>query len=79
MGMIESIRNRQTLLLTIIGIGMLSFLVPYDAVIALFGNQAGTQSAGVVNGDDISFMEYRTKVQQRNDLFNYTDNRAAQN
>ena len=79
MGMIESIRNRQTLLLTIIGIGMLSFLVPYDAVIALFGNQAGTQAAGVVNGDDISFIEYRTKVQQRNDLFNYTDNRAAQN
>lgn len=79
MGMIESIRNRQTLLLTIIGIGMLSFLVPYDAVIALFGNQAGTQAAGVVNGDEISFLEYRTKVQQRNDLFNYTDNRAAQN
>ena len=79
MGMIESIRNRQTLLLTLIGLGMLSFLVPYDAVIALFGNTAGSQNAGVVNGDDVSFLEYRTKVQQRNSLFNYTDNRAAQN
>ena len=28
MGMIESIRNRQTLLLTLIGLGMLSFLIP---------------------------------------------------
>ena len=79
MGMIESIRNRQTLLLTLIGLGMLSFLVPYDAVIALFGNTAGTQSAGSVNGEDITFMEYRTKVQQRSSLFNYSDNRAAQN
>ena len=79
MGMIESIRNRQTLLLTLIGLGMLSFLIPYDAVIALMGNSAASQSAGAVNGEDISFLEYRTKVQQRNSLFNYTDNRAAQN
>ena len=79
MGMIESIRNRQTLLLTIIGLGMLSFLVPYDAVIALFGNQTGSQAAGSINGEDISFLEYRTKVNQRNALFNYNDNKAAQN
>lgn len=79
MGMIESIRNRQTLLLTIIGLGMLSFLVPYDAVIAMLGNNPGTQSAGSINGDDISFLEYRTRVQERNSLFNYTDDKAAQN
>jgi hypothetical protein len=79
MGMIESIRNRQTLLLTLIGLGMLSFLIPYDAVIALMGNTATSQAAGSVNGEDISFLEYRTKVQERNGLFNYTDNRAAQN
>ena len=79
MGMIESIRNRQTLLLTIIGLGMLSFLVPYDAVIAMLGNNPGTQSAGTINGDDISFLEYRTRVQERNSLFNYTDDKAAQN
>ena len=72
MGMIESIRNRQTLLLTIIGLGMLSFLVPYDAVIAMLGNNPGTQAAGSINGDDISFLEYRTRVQRKNSLFNYT-------
>ena len=76
---IESIRNRQTLLLTLIGLGMLSFLIPYDAVIALMGNTATSQAAGSVNGEEISFLEYRTKVQERNGLFNYTDNRAAQN
>lgn len=79
MGMIESIRNRQTLLLTLIGLGMFSFLVPYDAVIALFGNNPGSQAAGTINGDDISFLEYRTRVQERNNLFNYTDDKAAQN
>ena len=68
MGMIESIRNRQTLLLTIIGLGMLSFLVPYDAVIAMLGNNPGTQAAGSINGDDVSFLEYRTRVQERNRL-----------
>ena len=79
MGVIESIRNRQTLLLTLIGLGVLSFLIPYDAVIALMGNTATSQAAGSVNGEEISFLEYRTKVQERNGLFNYTDNRAAQN
>ena len=79
MGVIESIRNRQTLLLTLIGLGMLSFLVPYDAVIALFGNNPGSQAAGSVNGSDISFLEYRTKVQERKNLFTYTDDNAARN
>ena len=43
--MIEQIRNRQGLLLVIIGIGMLGFLVPYDAVLALMG-----QDKKVVDG-----------------------------
>lgn len=79
MGMIESIRNRQTLLMTLIGLGMLSFLIPYDAVIALFGSNPGSQAAGSVNGNDVSFLEYRTRVQERRSLFNYTDERSAQN
>ena len=37
MAMIERIRNQQTLRLTIIGLGMLGFLIPYDAVIAMIG------------------------------------------
>ena len=79
MGMIESIRNRQTLLLTLIGLGMLSFLIPYDAVIALAGNNAVSQAAGEVNGNEVSFLEYRTRVQERKSLFTYTEDRAAQN
>jgi hypothetical protein len=45
MAMIEQIRNRQGLLLVIIGIGMLGFLVPYDAVLALMG-QGTTRDVG---------------------------------
>jgi len=79
MGMIESIRNRQTLLLTLIGLGMLSFLVPYDAVIALFGRTAGNQSAGVVNGEDISFLEYRNELHNRKEIgVRYPTDRDAQ-
>ncbi len=37
MSMIQQIRNRQGLLIVMIGIGMLGFLVPYDAVMALMG------------------------------------------
>jgi len=79
MAMIERIRNQQTLLLTIIGLGMLGFLIPYDAVIAMFGNNPGSQAAGSVNGNDISFLEYRTRVQERKNLFNYNTDRDAQN
>ena len=79
MAMIERIRNQQTLLLTIIGLGMLGFLIPYDAVIAMFGNNPGSQAAGSVNGNDVSFLEYRTRVQERKSLFNYNTDRDAQN
>lgn len=79
MAMIERIRSQQTLLLTIIGLGMLGFLIPYDAVIAMFGNNPGSQAAGSVNGSEVSFLEYRTRVQERKALFNYTADRDAQN
>ena len=79
MAMIERIRNQQTLLLTIIGLGMLGFLIPYDAVIAMIGNNPGSQAAGSVNGNDVSFLEYRTRVQERKTLFNYNADRDAQN
>ena len=37
MAMIENIRKRRGLLIFFIGIGMLGFLVPYDAVMSLNG------------------------------------------
>ena len=62
--MIEQIRNRQGLLLVIIGIGMLGFLVPYDAVLALMG-QGTTRDVGSVGGESISALTYRMEVDER--------------
>ena len=52
MAMIEKIRNRQGLLLVMIGIGMLGFLIPYDAVLALMG-QGNARDVGNVGGESI--------------------------
>ena len=80
MAMIERIRNQQTLLLAIIGLGMLGFLIPYDAVIAMFGNTPGTQAAGSINGHDISYLEFRNEVQKRKSLgITYPTDDAARN
>lgn len=67
MSMIQQIRNRQGLLIVMIGIGMLGFLVPYDAVIALMG-QGGSQDVGEVNGTAISAAQYQMEVQERRRL-----------
>ena len=65
--MIEQIRNRQGLLLAMIGIGMLGFLVPYDAVLALMG-QGNTRDVGSVDGESISALDYRMEVDERRRL-----------
>jgi peptidyl-prolyl cis-trans isomerase D len=67
MSMIQQIRNRQGLLIVMIGIGMLGFLVPYDAVMALFG-QGGSRDVGEVNGVAISGAQYQMEVQERRRL-----------
>lgn len=67
MAMIEQIRNRQGLLLSMIGIGMLGFLVPYDAVLALMG-QGNARDVGSVGGESISALDYRMEVDERRRL-----------
>jgi peptidyl-prolyl cis-trans isomerase D len=67
MAMIGKIRNMQTLLMVVLGIGMLGFLVPFDAVIALMGT-GGNQEVGSVNGESISAVEYQQAVQNRKQL-----------
>ena len=67
MAMIENIRNRQGLLMVFLGIGMLGFLVPFDAVLALMGQGASTE-VGSVNGAGITSTEYQVAVQQRRGL-----------
>ena len=79
MAMIERIRNRQGLLMGVIGIGMLGFLVPFDAVMAMLGSGAGPANAGTIDGQEISLQDYRVMVQNRQTLFNYQDNKAAGN
>ncbi len=67
MAMIEKIRNQRGLLLVILGIGMLGFLVPFDAVIALTG-QGAARDVGSVNGTSISGQDYQIAVQNRRSL-----------
>ena len=61
MAMIEKIRNQRSLLMIVLGIGMLGFLVPFDAVIALTGNGTNRE-VGNVNGKSISGQEYQNAV-----------------
>ena len=65
--MIEQIRNRQGLLLGMIGVGMLGFLVPYDAVLALMG-QGNARDVGSVGGESISALDYRMELDERRRL-----------
>ena len=67
MSMIEQIRNRQGLLIVMIGIGMLGFLVPYDAVMALVG-QGTNRDVGEVDGIAITALEYQQELQERRRL-----------
>ena len=67
MAMIEKIRNQRSLLMIVLGIGMLGFLVPFDAVIALTGNGTNRE-VGNVNGTSISGQDYQVAVQNRRSL-----------
>lgn len=53
--------------MVILGIGMLGFLVPYDAVLALMG-QGATREVGNVNGVGVTGQEYQVAVQNRRSL-----------
>ncbi len=76
MAMIENIRKRRGLLIFFIGIGMLGFLIPYDAVMSLFGRTPGSETIGEINGKAInagSFQKNLLSVQQSN-LYRGDDN-----
>ncbi len=78
MALIENIRNRRGLLLGMIGLGMIGFLIPYDAVMSLLG-QGGNQTVGSIDGNSISIMQYQDALQRRRTLFNYQNNQALEN
>ncbi len=75
--MIEKIRKRQGLLMVMIGLGMLGFLIPYDAVLALFG-RGQNRPVGEVDGVTISMADYQTAVQRRQSLFTYNNTQAVE-
>lgn len=80
MAVLEKIRSVQWLLflaLILLGIGMLSFLIPYDAIMSLFG-QGQNRSVAEVNGVSISSQEFQTALQQRGTLFNYQNNQSLE-
>ena len=67
MSLIQKIRKRQGLLMLMVGLGMLSFLIPYDAVMALFGS-GNNRDLGSVDGTAITALEFQQEVQLRRNL-----------
>jgi hypothetical protein len=53
--------------MVMVGLGMLSFLIPYDAVMALFGSGTN-RDLGSVDGTAISALEFQQEVQLRRNL-----------
>lgn len=78
MAMIDKIRRQKELLLIIIGLGMVMFLVPFDAVMALF-QQGNNQPIGEINGNSISIARYQVEREVRSALFKYNDNQQLDN
>ena len=75
MAMIEQIRGYRWLLMGMVGIGLLSFLIPYDAVMSMFG---GTNNAvGEIAGNTISAKEWQKAIQDREPLFQYKGNEQS--
>jgi len=73
--MIEKIRQQRGLLLVMIGVGLLSFLIPYDAVMSLFGNS--NSAIGEIDGQSISAQEWQRALQDREPLFQYQGNEQS--
>lgn len=78
MATIDKIRKQRGLLILFIGIGMLGFLIPYDAVMAMFG--AGANKAiGNAGGVSISYQDYNNAVRERDELLDYQTKESLEN
>jgi peptidyl-prolyl cis-trans isomerase D len=75
MAMIERIRKHRWLLMIMIGLGLFSFLIPYDAVMAMFGRTNNT--IGDIDGHTISAQEWQKALQDREPLFQYAGNEQS--
>lgn len=74
MAMIEKIRNQKWLVITVVGLGLILFLVT-----GLIQNidKLSSDSIGEIDGDEISAQEWMAAVEQQKVLFNYSGNESS--
>ena len=74
MAMISTLRKQGWLVLALVGIGIVGFLIPYDAVMAMFGGPS--DKVGVINGESIKQDQWRAMLQEQSELFSYNNSQA---
>ena len=72
--MISTLRKQGWLVLALVGIGIVGFLIPYDAVMAMFGG--ASDKVGVINGESIKQDQWRTMLQEQSELFSYNNSQT---
>ncbi len=75
MAMIEKIRRQGWLIVGVIGICMVSFLIPYDAVIALLNMD--DNEFGSIRGESVGRREWADAIEEQRLLFNYSGNESS--
>lgn len=74
MAMISTLRKQGWLVLAVVGIGIVGFLIPYDAVMAMFGG--ASDKVGVINGETVKQDQWRSMLQEQSELFSYDNSQA---
>jgi len=72
--MISTLRKQGWLVLALVGIGIVGFLIPYDAVMAMFGGPS--DKVGVINGENIKQDQWRAMLQEQSELFSYNNSQT---
>ena len=78
MAELEKIRSWRWILIAFIALGMVGFLIPYDAVLAMFG-QGANREVGQIGSTSISIVQYQQELQDRQGLFNYQTQTGLKN
>ncbi len=74
MAMISTLRKQGWLVLALVGIGIVGFLIPYDAIMAMFGGPS--DKVGVINGETVKQDQWRTMLQEQSELFSYNNSQT---
>ena len=78
MAELERIRSWRWILIAFIAVGMIGFLIPYDAVLAMFG-QGANREVGQIGSTSLSIAQYQQELQDRQGLFNYQTQTGLKN